>query len=938
MTSSFKLLGATTALLALAAGAASADDVNTNNTSALQTSLTTTGYNVSGSAVVSNSAGLAAIEVSGTGVQNVILVSSSATVTANTVSGTISAGVGIGNGVTATITNRGAINATGGNAVAISLSTLTGAATISTTGTISGSVTTGAGNDIITVEGSTGAITGVVSTSTGDDTLTVRSGGTVTGNVDLGAGANTVNISGSTSSIVGNVVGLTGVDTISNTNALIHGNVDLGAGHNVILMSGSSGKISGTVTTTTGDDTLTVTNSDITGAIDLGAGANVVVISGTSSVVGALTTAGGADTVTIDGARTNSVDLGDAANSLTTRNSAIISGSLATGSGTDTVTLGSGTVISGTTNFGDGTNLVSATSTTFRGNVTLGSGTNTLYLVNSDVSGTLTMGGTDVVYISGSTPFTQKAAFSGINTLNVSDSTVHSRYSMGTIDTLNLQRNSVLNVSTSQVFGTSGVLNVNSGTINIAAGAHVSASTWNFTNNGNLGIHVASSASYGSIGASDFNGGSLTIKLASNAGFINSGTQMLIVSGSGAASILPSLTTTTQGVYTFSVALVDNRDVSLTINRAATSALATNSSNANIGTALDRISSTQNTQLLAVQSLIGSQTSSAGVNNVLDSLNPAGGTGAAMANVGTSVATGNQISGRLAMLRGKGMNTGDGMFSNHFWVQGFGNMTNQDDKDGVKGYDASGFGSSVGIDTDTLVDGMNTGMAFSYGQANVESNATGNANTDVDSYMLTGYGSKTLNDGMFINGQASIGSNTYETDRTIATVGTAHGEFDGMQYGLKGEVGRDYDYEQFTLTPTASLQYTHVDMDAYTETGAGGAGLVVGDQDFDAIDLGLGGQAAWNMPLENGGTLKPILRAKYIYRAGDDSVETTSRFIGGGTNFTTQGVKADKSSFNLGAGLLLSTVGGVDLSVDYDADLRSSLVGHTGQVKARWAF
>ncbi|MFZ2586703.1 MAG: autotransporter domain-containing protein [Alphaproteobacteria bacterium] len=912
-----KLLGATTALLALST-AAMADDINTNNTTALQTSLTTTGYNVSGTVTVSNTAGLAAIEVSGTSTQNVILVSSSATVTANTTSGTINTGgVGQASGATATITNRGAINATGGSTVAVSLSTLSGAVTLSNTGTISGSVTTGSGDDVITLTG--GSITGDVSTSLGADTLTVQSGATITGNVTLGDGANNVLVSGSTSSIVGNISALTSADYVTSTNALINGNVNLGDGNNVIEVTGTSGKISGTVTTTAGNDRLIVTNATIADAIDLGAGNNTAVISGTSATTKAITTGTGNATLTVNGARVN--------------------GDITTGTGDATVTLTNAT-ISGSSVFGDGTNAVTATGSTISGSVTFGTGNDALTLINSSAKAITFGTGTDQLNVSGSTAFTMAGAFSGLEKMYVSTTAVTAGYSLGTTMTnLGLQ-NATMDINENQNIA-SAAITANNSTLNIAAGKVVTATTAVFSNAGVLGVHVATSQSAGKLALSGaLTGVSATIRLASNAGYINSGTAFQIVNA-GAASILPSLTTSTQGLYTFQLANDGNNGVSLTILRAATSTAATNDSNANIARVMDGISSTTNAQLVGVQNALGNATTSAGVNSVLETLNPAGGAGAAMAGAATGSATGNQVSNRLAMLRGNkaGMNTGDGMFSNHFWVQGFGNVTSQDDKDGTKGYDATGYGTTVGLDTDTLMPDTTVGAAFSYGQANVESNAAGNAETDVNTYMLTGYGATAVGNGVFVNGQANIAKNAYETNRSIAGVGSkAMGEFDGMQYGLKGEIGRDYDFEAITLTPVLSAQYTHIDMDKYTETGAGGAGLVVNDQSFDGLDLGAGANLAWNLPLENGGLLKPMLRAKYIYRAGDDTVETTSRFIGGGSSFTTQGVKADKSSMNLGTGLMLTTVGGVDLSLDYDADLRSSLTAHTGQVKARWAF
>ncbi|MCP5404622.1 MAG: autotransporter domain-containing protein [Pseudomonadaceae bacterium] len=633
---------------------------------------------------------------------------------------------------------------------------------------------------------------------------------------------------------------------------------------------------------------------------------------------------------------------------ITIYNTGTISGSVNTSDTADAIYNNGGT-ISGTVNMAGGTDTLSITSGTITGAVDMGAGNDLVQITNGATLGGAIDGGanTDQLDILSGVVTTQ-GAINNFETVNVSSTSTLNLYkgTNHTIANLTVESGGTVNVSeTDVVFAAGGAQNI-SGTLNVAAGRVVSASGISFAGGGTLGVHVADSSTAGRIdvdagAGGSFTGGSLTIHLASDAGFIASGTEYRIVSNTnGAAAVTPSLTTSTQGLYTFQVGAGGNAgDISLTILRADTNTAATNTGNVAIANIMDSISQTTNTQLLAVQNVITQQTTTAGVNNVLDSLRPVDGTAAAMAGADVSVATGGQISTRLASLRnGTSMNTGDGMFSNHFWMQGYGKVSEQDDKDGVKGYDANTLGGSFGIDTDTMVDGMTTGLAFSYGNTNIDSKAVANSETDANSYLITGYGSKVYDTGVYLNGQVSVGYNQYESTRTVTGVGTANGDFDGMQYGLKGEVGRDYVYDMWTFTPMVGAQYTHVDIDGYTETGAGGANLVVGDISLDALDLSVGAEAALNLPMENGGTVRPYASAKYIYRAGDDTVDTNARFVGGGAAFTTRGVKADRSSLNLGTGLTVASAGGMDVTLNYDADIRDSLVGHAGALKFRWAF
>ena len=707
--------------------------------------------------------------------------------------------------------------------------------------------------------------------------------GAASANVNL---RNTGTISGSI--LVGNGTG--GILTLTNTGGTITGNVTTGAGADVITMNG--GSLTGNVALGGGNNSMTVSGSTVTGNVGNG---------NTNHTMGLDITNGGS----IVG---NVTLLNDDVTTLNINNGSII-GNLVTDVGADIVTI-----------------------------------------TNGNVSGTINLGGTGAnTFNTSGTSFTTRGAGSNIGTWNVSNTTTTMNHAYTGVTTMRVNNGSTVNVSNTDAFGSAGIataLNV-SGTLNVGAGSRVSATLANFANGGVLGINVASSTSAGQLvhgsAATAFAGASYTINVANTSGFIASGTTFKIVDGSatiaaGSVRATGDITNASSGVYRFSVSRANgNEDISLTIGRVATDSIVSSESGKAVAKALDSLGVSATGTLLTVQGLIGSQTSEEGVNNVIESLTP-GVDGLGAANVGMSVATGNQVSNRLASLRGQGVATGSGMASKHMWVEGFGTTAEQKEKDGTKGYDANGGGISFGADTDTLMDGYTVGASLSYGAATVESNSANNAETDINSYIGTIYGGRVMDDGMFVNGQVALGFNQYEGERTVMGVGTAKSDFDGMQGSVKVEAGKDMAMDGFTVTPMASLQYTPLNTDDYTETGAAGANLVVDTKSLNTLDVGLGGQVAYAMPMENGGTLKPMLRAKYIYRAGDENMETTSRFTGGGAGFDTKGIKTGRSSAQVGAGLLLTTAGGVDFSVNYDADIRSKYLGHTGQLKARFAF
>lgn len=729
--------------------------------------------------------------------------------------------------------------------------------------------------------------TSVISITTGGIISSSAATGTIVTRANSGLTAVTINNSG----------------TIINTSAAgeaISSTATNAGGSAIDLTVRNAGTITGAINTAGGVDTIINTNGTINGNLSLGAGANVITING-GTVSGSITTAGGVDTLTMTSSST----------------------------------------VRGAVNLGDGDNVVSITDSSLNNDLTLGTGNDSMTVTNGTVSGSIAAGtGTDTLNISG-TSFTTRGNITGLERLNVSATTLNIAHGITGVDTFRINSNSTVNVNNNMTLAAGSSI-LSSGTLRIGAGYTVSTATADF-NRANLTFDVVSSSStgYGKLvvgsAASGLGATSITLNL-QNAGFIASGTVLAIVDGSATASAGSTLTNAaTEGVHTFTLRRANtDQSLEVLVSRVSTSALVNSTAGDNIANVLDTLGTAVTGTLATVQKQISAQTTAAGVNTVVESLTP-GIDGVGAASIGVTNATGGQISNRLASLR-TGVATGDGMASRHLWLEGFGNMTEQEDRKGVKGYDANFSGATLGVDSDEFVEGMNTGVAFSYGQGNVDSNASHNASTDFTSYVGTLYGSRVMDSGVFVNGQVGLGMNQYETERTVIGVGKAKGETDGFQGTAKAEVGRDFAMDALTLTPIAGVQYTYLNLDGYTETGAGGANLVVDPDAMGAVDFTAGGKAAYNVALANGGTFRPNLRAGVTTRAGDTKLDTSSRFTGGGSSFKTPGIENDRTSFNAGAGLLLTTAEGVDLSADYDADIRSSLTGHTVKLKARWAF
>jgi len=76
----------------------------------------------------------------------------------------------------------------------------------------------------------------------------------------------------------------------------------------------------------------------------------------------------------------------------------------------------------------------------------------------------------------------------------------------------------------------------------------------------------------------------------------------------------------------------------------------------------------------------------------------------------------------------------------------------------------------------------------------------------------------------------------------------------------------------FTTTPLASLQYNHLDLGAYAETGAGTIDLNVNAQHYDLRESGLGVTVARSF-LGSGGTYVPEARFKWLHELSNPAFQ-----------------------------------------------------------------
>jgi outer membrane autotransporter protein len=118
--------------------------------------------------------------------------------------------------------------------------------------------------------------------------------------------------------------------------------------------------------------------------------------------------------------------------------------------------------------------------------------------------------------------------------------------------------------------------------------------------------------------------------------------------------------------------------------------------------------------------------------------------------------------------------------------------------------------------------------------------------------------------------------------------------------------GRHFFVDEFTITRLVSLQVSAINLDGYTETGAGDINLQVSSQGYNFLESGLGVNVARHYDFGDGQSLVPALHFKWLHEFLSPNIRNTAVFtVPGSTSFVTSGLNSAPDMLNIGAGLRL---------------------------------
>lgn len=313
-------------------------------------------------------------------------------------------------------------------------------------------------------------------------------------------------------------------------------------------------------------------------------------------------------------------------------------------------------------------------------------------------------------------------------------------------------------------------------------------------------------------------------------------------------------------------------------------------------------------------------------------------TGSATPAIGNALSGTNRVV-QARMASNRGLSSGDpSLMDKHSWVKVYGSWFDQDDQGGVSGYDGESKGLVAGMDGD-LNDRTKLGFAFAYNRTDIDSNSLVAPNSvDIDTYQLVTYGSYVLANEAEISFQADVGTSDADGARTIIFMNprrVALSNDDSINYHLGFGLGKTFAYgSNSQLAPSVRLDYTRIDSDGYTETGAGALNLRVEDKTYEALDLGA------DLKLNHQVNEKILFSANMgvAYDLIDQDSSITAAYIGGGGTFVTYGIDNGPWIGRASLGVTTQLIDGAEMTARYDFEARNDFDNQTASVKLRWAF
>lgn len=288
----------------------------------------------------------------------------------------------------------------------------------------------------------------------------------------------------------------------------------------------------------------------------------------------------------------------------------------------------------------------------------------------------------------------------------------------------------------------------------------------------------------------------------------------------------------------------------------------------------------------------------------------------------------------------QGYNYGDGgntMLIRHkygMWFKPYATVLDQKRRMDIDGYKADSIGLSAGMDW-RILDWATVGAAVGFANTDVTQRGLLENKQDINSYHLTFYGQFDPIGPIYVNTMLGLARHRYQVNRGISVAGLskrADSAFHGLHYVGNVDIGYAWFNGKYYISPMASLLYSRVDMDNYSEKGAGGLDLVVRYEPITELT----GKAGLRLAMKNEfveATYVPQLDLFVHHDFQRDSQESLSNFVAGGPSFTSFGIVPAQTSYTISPSLRFHTHRNMMFQIAYEFEAKDQFIAHSAYFK-----
>jgi len=268
-----------------------------------------------------------------------------------------------------------------------------------------------------------------------------------------------------------------------------------------------------------------------------------------------------------------------------------------------------------------------------------------------------------------------------------------------------------------------------------------------------------------------------------------------------------------------------------------------------------------------------------------------------------------------------------------FFLEGSGEFSRVNGDLNAFGYDFNTERVTVGADL-RVSENFAVGIMGSYAESNADLAHGGSI--DVNTGKVAVYAT-VFGNGFYLDGLIGAGYNSYDTTRA-GLLGYANGSTNGWELDTLLNGGYDIHQGDWTYGLTASVAYTRVQFDSFTESGSL-APLGYPSQEQESLRTNLGARIAYTATM-GGMKVTPQVRVSWQHEFLDSTQSMRSQFaFGNSPMFTVDGPNMGRDSALISAGVNLQVTSTLNIYAYYDGQVgRSNYVSNNVSLGLKYDF